>query len=426
MAEILQKEILPRVSLTAVHTAKFKSSYMSVQFLEPINEETAALNALAPMVLRRGTERCPDMESLSAALDELYGGTIEPAIRKKGSSQCVGFAASFLDDAYAPDGTPILGAAADLLGELLLRPATGETGGFVLAYVEGERANLVDRIRAQINDKRQYAAQRLNQLMCREPDRLGDESQAAAITGEALWARYQALFGCPIQVYYAGSAPFERVEEAFRRALSGLKGHSAAAVSSAVIVPIPEAAPQSHEETMDVTQGKLGLGFRCGVRLTDPDYPAMHILNALFGGTTTSKLFLNVREKLSLCYYASSQYDKFRGLLLVSSGVEFDKRQQAQDEILAQLENCKRGNVEPWELEAAKRSAVSATLTMLDSQSRMEDFWLGQAVMPGGSPEELAARYETVTMDEVVAAAQKITLHTVYFLKGKEEGANGQ
>lgn len=427
MAEIVQKEILPRVSLTAVHTTKFKSSYMSVQFLAPIREETASLNALVPMVLRRGTERCPDMESLSAALDELYGGTIEPAIRKKGSSQCVGFAASFLDDVYAPDGTAILDAAADLLGELLLRPAAGENGGFVPAYVEGERANLVDRIRAQINDKRQYASQRLGQLMYHEPDRLGDETHAAAITGEALWAQYQALFGCPIQIYYAGSASSDRVENAFRRALSGLAEHGATAVSPSVIVPIPKVTSvQSHEEAMDVTQGKLGLGFHCGVRLIDPDFPAMHILNALFGGTTTSKLFLNVREKLSLCYYASSQYDKFRGLLLVSSGVEFDKRQEAQDEILAQLESCKHGNIEPWELEAAKRSAVSATLTMLDSQSRMEDFWLGQAVMPGSSPEELVARYEAVTMDEVIAAAQKVTLHTAYFLKGKEEGANGQ
>jgi predicted Zn-dependent peptidase len=425
MAEILQKEILPRVSLTAVHTSKFKSSYMSLQFLAPLREETASLNALVPMVLRRGTERCPDMQALSAALDELYGGTVEPAIRKKGSSQCVGFAASFLDDVYAPDGSAILDAAADLLGELLLSPATDGQGGFLPAYVEGERANLVDRIRAQINDKRQYAAQRLNQLMCREPDRLGDESHAAAITGETLWERYQALFGCPIQVYYAGSAPFERVEAAFRRALSGLGAHFAAAVSPAVIVPLPEAATQSHEEAMDVTQGKLGLGFRCGVRLIDPDYPAMHILNALFGGTTTSKLFLNVREKLSLCYYASSQYDKFRGLLLVSSGVEFDKRREAQEEILTQLENCRRGSIEPWELEAAKRSAVSATLTMLDSQSRMEDFWLGQAVMAGSGPEELAARYEGVTMEQVVAAAQKVTLHTVYFLKGKEENTHG-
>ncbi len=420
MAEILRKEILPRVSITAVHTDKFKSTYMSVQFLAPLNEEDAALNALVPMVLRRGSATHPDMESLSAALDELYGGTVEPAIRKKGSTQCVGFAASFLDDAYTPDSSPVLAPAARLLGELLLHPAA-EKGGFLPDYVEGERANLVNRIKAQINDKRRYASQRLGELMYHEPDRLGDESHAAAITGEALWARYQALFGCPIQIYYSGSASLEAVEDAFRSALSGLAEHSSTPVYPALATPIPAVSqPQNHEEGMDVTQGKLSIGLHCGVTLADVGFPAMQVLNALFGGTTTSKLFLNVREKRSLCYYASSQYDKFRGALLVSSGVEFEKREEAQTEILAQLENCRMGGIEPWELEAAKRSLISATLTMLDSQSRMEDFWLGQAVLPGPDPEELTARYEAVTMEQVVAAANQITPHTIYFLKGKE------
>jgi predicted Zn-dependent peptidase len=420
MAELLQKEILPRVSLTAVHSTKFKSSYMSVQFLAPLKEEDAALNALVPMVLRRGTERHPDMEALSAALDELYGGTIEPAIRKKGNTQCVGFVASFLDDAYIADGSAVLEPAAQLLGELLLRPAT-EKGGFLPKYVEGERANLVDRIRAQINDKRRYATQRLTQLMYHEPDRLGDESHAAVITGETLWIRYQALFGCPIHIYYSGSADFKQVERAFLLAFDGLINHTAAPVSSVTAVPVPAVdEPRNHEEAMDVTQGKLSIGLRCGVSLADAGYPAMQVLNALFGATTTSKLFLNVRERLSLCYYASSQYDKFRGAIIISSGVEFDKRHEAQNEILTQLCHCREGKIEPWELDAAKRSVVSAALTMLDSQSNLEDFWLGQAILPGDDPVVRVSRYESVTMEQVVEAAQKITPHTFYFLKGKE------
>ena len=154
MTEVTRTELLPGVYLTAVHTMKFKSSYMGIQLLTPLREEHAAANAMIPTVLRRGTERCPDMESLSAALDELYGGAVEPIVRKKGETQCVGFVASFLDDAYVPDGTPILERAAALLGEMLLTPAR-ENGGFVSAYVERERAKLVGRIRAQDNGKQQ-------------------------------------------------------------------------------------------------------------------------------------------------------------------------------------------------------------------------------------------------------------------------------
>ncbi|HJG87765.1 pitrilysin family protein [Pseudoflavonifractor capillosus] len=426
MTEVTRTELLPGVYLTAVHTMKFKSSYMGIQLLTPLRAEHAAANALIPMVLRRGTERCPDMESLSAALDELYGGAVEPIVRKKGETQCVGFVASFLDDAYVPDGTPILECAAALLGEMLLTPAR-ENGGFVSAYVERERANLVDRIRAQVNDKRQYAVLRLVQLMCQgEPygvDRLGSEAKAAAITGEELWARYQDLLsGARVELYFSGSAPFERVEAAFRGALAGLKGRTADTVSVCRnTLGGGEECPRSFEDALDVTQGKLAMGLRTDIKVTDAEYPALMLFNAVFGGTTTSKLFLNVREKLSLCYYASSQVEKFKGLMLVSSGVEFDKREAAQSEILAQLEKCRRGEMEPWELEAARRSSVSGLRSLLDSQGRMEDFRLGLAVGGGDGPEDLAAKLEQVTADQVAAAARRVRLDSIYFLKGKEE-----
>ena len=122
MSQIIRRELFPGVWLRAIHTNKFKSAYLSVTLLAPLEPETAAANALIPAVLRRGTAAHPDMESLSAALDELYGGAIEPAVRKKGETQCVGFVASFLDDAYTLQGESILDAAAGLLGEVLLKP----------------------------------------------------------------------------------------------------------------------------------------------------------------------------------------------------------------------------------------------------------------------------------------------------------------
>ena len=147
----------------------------------------------------------------------------------------------------------------------------------------------------------------------------------------------------------------------------------------------------------------------------------MALFNAVYGGTTTSKLFMNVRERLSLCYYASSGLMKYKGILMVSSGVEFDKFQAARDEILAQLRACQEGNFDDQELEGARRSVVSTLMTTLDAQSRLEDYWLGQAAAGlTESPEELARRVEAVTRAQVEAAARKAVLDTVYFLKGKE------
>ena len=226
MSQVTRRELFPGVWLRAVHTNKFKSSYLSVTLMTPLNRETAGANALIPEVLRRGSAVHPDMESLSAALDELYGGAIEPVVRKKGETQCVGFVASFLDDAYALKGEKILEPAAALLGELLLKPYT-QDGHFCPDYTAGEKANLIDRIRAQINNKRTYAVQRLTQEMCRYEafgvDKLGDEASVAAITPESLWAQYQRLLReAQVEVYYCGSAEPDRVAEALKNALAAL------------------------------------------------------------------------------------------------------------------------------------------------------------------------------------------------------------
>ena len=366
------------------------------------------------------------MESISAALDELYGGAIEPVVRKKGETQCVGFVASFLDDAYALEGEEILEPAANLIGELLLRPRTDD-GMFCQEYVAGEKANLIDRIRGQINDKRSYATLRLKQLMCSEEaygvDVWGDEEHAGAITTESLWQRYQELLSsCEVEVYYCGSAKPERAEAALKKALATLPRKEVLEETDCEIRLTVAAEPQIIEEAMDVTQGKLAMGFRTGgMTVWEEDYPALVMLNAVFGGTTLSKLFMNVREKLSLCYYASSVLEKMKGILWVSSGIEFDKYEQARDEILAQLEAIRRGEIEPWELEGARRTIMTAHMTTLDSQSRQEDFWLGQAVAGvDEGPDSVAQRIECVTLEQVVEAAKKLELDTIYFLKGKE------
>lgn len=426
MSQVTRRELFPGVWLRAVHTNKFKSSYLSVTLLVPLDRRTAGANALIPEVLRRGTAIHPDMESLSAALDELYGGAIEPVVRKKGESQCVGFAASFLDDAYALKGEKILEPAADLLGEVLLKPYT-EKGVFSSGYTDGEKANLIDRIRAQINDKRTYAVRRLTREMCKYEafgaDKLGDEESVSNLTPESLWEQYQKLLReARVEVYFCGSADPDRVAGALRSALSALPVNEDRVdpVCDVRVTAGPE--PIVVEETMDVTQGKLALGFRTGgLTCWEEEYPALYLATAVFGGTTLSKLFMNVREKLSLCYYASATLERMKGLVLVSSGIEFDKYETARNEILAQLEAVKRGEIEDWELEGSRRTLISACMTTLDEQSRQEEFWLGQAAAGlEESPEEFAARLEAVTREQVAVAAQKWELDTVYFLKGKE------
>ena len=425
MSAVTRTQLLPGVYLTSVHTKKFKSSTLSMTLLTPLRQETAAVNALIPYLLRRGSEAHPDMISLSAALDQLYGGSIEPAVRKKGETQCLGFVGSFLDDCYTLDGGRVLSQAAGLMGELLLRPYTQE-GVFCPDYTRQEKANLVDRLRAEINEKRQYASARVVEEMCSGEaygiNRLGREEEVEAITPQSAWVQYRELLAhSRLELYYCGSAEVNEVCFILQQALAGLPREGGYQVEETVVIPT---AKMSHrvEEKLDVAQGKLTMGFRTGgTTAASADYPALVLCNALYGGTTTSKLFLNVREKLSLCYYASSNVHRYKGVMVVSSGVEFANVKKAEDEIMAQLDACRRGDFEPWEVDGARRYTVSSLLTVLDSQSRQEDWWLGQMVAGlTESPDELAQRVDSVSVDDAVAAAQKLSLDTVYFLRGME------
>lgn len=415
-----RREIMQDVFLTYLPAQRFKTSRMTVQLIAPLQRETAAANALLPAVLRRGTVRCPDMESLSAALDTLYGANIDYTVRKKGERQCVGFAAGFIDDAFTPHGEKLLEPVSAMLGELLLDPVT-HGGRFLSSYVESEKANLIDAIRGLKNDKRDWADIRLMQEMCAgEPYsvlRLGDEETAGRITNQSLYVHGQALMASSrVEVIYCGSAEAQRVENAVLTALAALPRGAQTALPEVQRIQAPD-TPRRIVETMDVTQGKLAMGYRC----SSDDYPAMVLANLIFGGTSNSKLFLNVREKLPLCYYASSAYHRQKRLITVSSGIEFQNYQKAYDEIMAQLAAVQAGRLEDWELEGARSTLLNAYASMGDSQGKLENFYLGQAATgQEDTPELLAEQVRHVTAERIFDAMQTVSLDTVYFLKGKE------
>ena len=419
------KRLADGVELAVSQTDKFKTGLLAVTLTIPLGRETATAGALIPEVLSRGSRNYPSMEKLSAATDALYGASLGPAVRQRGESQCVSFLCSVISDRYTLDGSAVLEPAAGLMGEVLLDPAL-EEGRFRRDYVASEGANLADRIQARVNDKRGWAIFRLIQEMCAGEayavDKLGDADRARTMTAQELWVAYRSLLaGARVNFYYGGSAAPERVEDAVRRAFAPLLTGRDAPVRCMVEAE-PGGPVRTVVDAMEVTQGKLAMGFRTGgVTMEGGDYPALLVCNALYGGSANSKLFLNVREKLSLCYYASSMIDKIKGLMVVSSGVEFAQFDRAQEAILAQLDAVRRGDFTKEELTAAARTVSNSVRGRLDSQGQMEDDRLTRLLFHAAREgEELIRAVESVTADQVVEAAQKLKLDTVYRLAGKE------
>ena len=413
-------EILPGVYLTAVQSDKFKTGCFSLNLLRPMKKEEAAANALIPSVLLRGSERCPDIASISAKLDELYGASIGTLVRKKGEVQLVGFYCDYVQDEYVDE--PVFAPVMAFLAELLLNPRL-ENGAFPEAVVDSEKLNLENAMLSRINDKRTYAASQLIRTMCAgQPygiPRIGDPDDLTEITAKSLYAHYRDLLATSrVELFYMGSLSPETVAKVLQAALAELP--RAEVFVPVGTTPAPAARPvQEKTERLDVTQGKLSLGFFTDITAKDPRYPALVLAATVFGGGATSKLFTNVREKMSLCYYASASFEKFKGVLSVSSGVEFSKLETAKTEILRQLEACKAGDITDDELESARGYLVSDLKIAMDSPGRLDDYYMGQILLEqDGTMEDLASAIARVTKQEAADAIQALRLDTIYALEG--------
>ena len=413
-------EIFPGVWLNTVRTDRFKTGCFSINLLRPLTMEDASPNALLPSVLLRGCGNYPDMQAISTRLDELYGASVGTLVRKKGEVQTVGLYADFLEDNYA-GGEPLFREVLDFVRQLIFDPCM-EQGGFVSDYVDGERLNLSNAIASRINEKRAYAVSRLLKTMsdgeAYSVPRLGEEAPLQAVTADNLYTRHRELLATSaIELFYLGQQPQEAVEAAVRDLLAQLpSGERKSVQTETVWMPRPV---RYAEEALDVTQGKLTIGLRTPVTAADPRFPAFMLLNAVYGSGVTSKLFVHIREEQSLCYYAGSSIDKFKGIMLVDSGIEFANYEVARDGILHQLELCKQGQITEEELESARTHLISGFRTGMDSPGRLDDYAIGQAIAGlDGTMADMAEAIRHVTMEQVVEAANTLQTDTVFFLKG--------
>lgn len=416
-------ELFPGVTLRCYPDQRFKHGCLSVQLVRSMCREEAACNALLPAVLLRGCNSCPDLRDITLRLDDLYGASVGTLVRRVGDYQTTGFFASFIEDRYAMEGDAVLAPMVAFLKELLLDPVR-ENGVFRADYVEGEKKNLISTIESQINDKRAYAMEQMMRRMCREDtfglSRLGEKEDVAAITPESLFAHYEKILRTSrIDVFYVGSAPTSQVAELIKDLLGGIDRN---------YVNLPEqtgfhSCPGgSYEQQMEVNQGKLCMGFVSPVTIRDRDFVAMQLLNMVFGGGMTSKLFMHIREKLSLCYAIGSGYHGSKGIFSVSAGIDSNKKQKVQEEVMAQLEACRRGQITEEELNAAKQALRSGLLSTPDAPASIEGYYASAAL--SGLPLTLEAymsAVEQVTVEQVAQAAKSLELHTVYFLKGVTE-----
>ena len=413
-------DLLPGITLRCFPDSRFKQGCLSLQLIRPMRREEAALNALIPAVLLRGCVSAPDLRDITLRLDDLYGASVGALVRRVGDYQTTGLHCSFISDRYAMDGDTILEPMIDFLGQLLLQPVL-ENGVFRRDYVESEKKNLIATIESQLNDKRAYAGARLLKTMCVRDSfgipRLGEPEQVRKITAAAAYDHYRKLLTeSPIQLFYVGQAEPAMVAEKLKALFAGLERSY---VNLSEQTPFRGIPTGEHVETLDVAQGKLAMGFVTPITIRDPEFAAMQVCNTVFGGGMTSKLFMNVRETMSLCYDIGSGYHGSKGIVTVSAGIDCEKMEVVRDEILAQLGSCCRGDITEQELNAAKQTVCNSLRGVHDTPGAIENYYATGALSGlGMTPAEYISRVQQVTAEQVSRAAKSLELNTVYFLKG--------
>ena len=413
--------IAPGVTLRYVRDTRFKQGCFGFQLVRPMGKAEAAKNALLPAVLLRGTRNCPDLRAVTQRLDELYGAAVSPLVRRVGDYQTTGVYCGFMDDRFALPGDRVLAPMLDFLRELLLDSPL-KNGTFLPDFVESEKKNLISTIESDRNDKRVYATQRLLRTMCAGDSfgipRLGEIEDVAVITPEGLTEHYRdALRTSPMELLYVGSAPEEQVVSAIRPLLDALEREPMTLPPQTAFTP---GQGGDITETLDVAQGKLCMGFTTPITNRCAELPAMQMLNVIFGGGMTSKLFQNVREKQSLCYSVSSGYYAAKGVMTVYAGIDPDTERAAREEILGQLEACRAGEITPEELTAAREALASSLRAVHDSPGSIESYYAPGALSgPGLTPEAYMDALNQVTLSDVIAAANTLKLHTTFFLRGE-------
>lgn len=422
-SEQFERGSIGRMRINVLPTKRFKTFALSLFVGIPLTESRVTPVALTPFVLRRGTSSYPETISFRERLDDLYGAGFGFDLYKRGDYQIVQLRLDVINDRFVSSQQSLLREAIAFLGEALTSPAL-ENGRFRTRYVEAEKTTVAKRIEAIVNDKIRYAAERCVEEMCKdEPYRLlaiGRKEDLASVDADSLYRDYQDwLANAVIDLYVSGDTTLQEVlplvESAFKLPAGAPQSYSPPELKA------PRQEPQTIVERLDVAQGKLNLGLRTGISYGDSRYPSLLVYNGVLGAFPHSKLFVNVREKASLAYYASSRLDGHKGLLTIQSGIEIDNYEKALGIIREQLEAMKQGQFAAEDIERTKAMLSNQLREIQDSAYERISFDFNN-VLSGAerTGDSLLADVQAVTPDAIAEAARGVGLDTVYFLRDRK------
>ena len=416
---INRRKIADGVYFSSITDKRYKKNLISVAFSTQLSEETATENVIVPLLLTKCNSKLPSYKAFNNKMSRLYASGIGGTTGRQYDLQTISFGAYYLDDVYALAGEKMTEIMTDILIDCLTSPVT-ENGVFTAKFIELEKKTAIDNIETAINDKRSYAIERAMKTICKgEPASVcsyGTVEKAKLITPDSAYKAYRRMLETmPCEIICTGCSDFDGVAEKFAAAFEKAGRHD---IENTTIALSPvKTQTEEVTERLTVNQSKLVLGFKSH----SDDDAALVLLQKIFGGSTSSKLFQNVREKMSLCYYCSAARNDLKGIMLVNSGVENENIEKTKEAVIDQLEEIKNGNFTNEDINFAEMAIKNDLKSVADSAGNVSN-WYFDCIRKNDivTPEEKLERYLGVSKERIIAAAKSMVLDSVYVLTGNE------
>ncbi|MEK4424494.1 EF-P 5-aminopentanol modification-associated protein YfmF [Solibacillus sp. FSL K6-1523] len=418
----LTTQLAKGVSLHIRQTAQFKTVNFSVKWRTQLTEKNASERTVLSNVLQHSNARFTTSAAYRSYLDDLFGAVLYFDTTKRGEEHTVLMNVETVNDNYLAHDS-VLNEVIGLLHDAIFKP-NFEHNVFIKSIVEREKEMVIQRIQSIFDDKSRFAQKRIMEILRpNHPASIsanGTIDEIKAITPESLTAAYEDMLNQDaIDIYVVGDIDVEQMTAKIKEALPFINREVKKTERNQ---EVPENIKGYTKETQEMKQGKLHIGYHTPVVFGDEDFPKMQIFNGIFGGYAHSKIFMNVRERESLAYYASSSYAAQYGLLFVVSGIEPANEAKAREVIAEQLVALQNGEITDLELAQTKAMLINQLKEALDSaRGQIEIFDQYKELKDSFTLEKWTARWQAVTKEDVQRMAQQLKLEATYFLCGKED-----
>ncbi|MBC1603754.1 EF-P 5-aminopentanol modification-associated protein YfmF [Paenilisteria rocourtiae] len=411
------KEQIGAIQLTLIPSDKYKSNKIVFKFRAPLDRKTTTKRALIATLMETNTKKYPTQTAFRKELASLYGASFYASVDKKGNEHVITAILDMVDGQFVPNGDTLLEKAFTLIQEIIFNPNVID-GSFHEATVAREKENLVQRLESVYDDKIRYANKRLTEIMFANENykygAAGVLEDIPNITGTDLYDYYQQFLAeDTVDLFICGDVKKEDVIPLLKKLPFADRKYR----ELDVIAPIHPKEVHTVKENQPINQGKLVLGYRTNILFGEDAYVPLQLANGLLGGFANSKIFINVREKASLAYYASSRIDSFHGFMLISAGIDEKNYEQALTIIKEQVASMQTGDFTEEELAQTKAMLSNQLLEANDQAQGLIELAYNNTLKKANLDlSNWLKRISEVTKEEVVTAAKSFELDTIYFL----------